>query len=56
MKAVTSTIWLIEWTHWGNIRLILGLHWDNGKQNGDYRDYRCCIGIIGYILGLYWDN
>ena len=23
-------------THWGNIRLILGLYRDNGKENGSY--------------------
>ena len=27
-----------------------------GKENGNYRDYRGYVGIIGYILGLYWDN
>ena len=32
---------------------ILGLCKDNGKENGNYRDYRVCIGVI---LGLYWDN
>ena len=26
---------------------------DNGKENGNYRDYG---GYIGYILGLYWDT
>ena len=26
------------------------------KENGNYRNYRAFIGIIGYILGLYWDN
>ena len=29
---------------------ILGLYWDNGKENGNY------YSIIGFILGLYWDN
>ena len=33
------------------IGYILGLYWDNGKENGNYRSYRCYIGIIGYILG-----
>ena len=32
-------------THWGNTRL----YWENGKENGNYRDYRDCIG-------LHWDN
>ena len=40
----------------GIIGYILGLYWDNGKENGNYRDHRGYIGIIGYILGLYWDN
>ena len=26
------------------------------KQNGNYRDYRGYIGIIGHILGFYGDN
>ena len=29
---------------------------DNGKENGNYKDYRDYIGVIGYILGLYRDN
>ena len=29
-----------------DIRVILRLFWDNGKQNGNYHS----------ILGLYWDN
>ena len=35
--------------------VILGLqrlYWDNGKENGNYRDYRGYKGIIGVILGL----
>ena len=23
-------------THWGNIRVMWGLRWDNGKENGEY--------------------
>ena len=42
MKAVTSTIWLIEWTHWGNIRLILGLDWNNENKMET-------TGIIGVV-------
>ena len=34
----------------GNIRVILGLYRDNGKEHGNYRDYR---GYIGIVLGLY---
>ena len=29
---------------------MLGLHWDNGEENGSW------YSRIGYILGLYWDN
>ena len=36
--------------------IILGLYWDNGKENGNYWDYSGSIRILGYILGLYWDN
>ena len=31
-----------------SFRVILGLYWDYGKENGNY------YSIIGYILGLYW--
>ena len=30
----------------------MGLYRDNGKENGNYRDYRGCIGNIRYTLGL----
>ena len=43
-----------------------GSYWKNGKENGNYRDYRSYIGVYigviywgyrglyrGYILGLY---
>ena len=40
----------------GSIGDIVGLHRDNGKENGNYRDNRDYIGIIGFILGLYRDN
>ena len=44
--------------HWGFIGItekkmettILGSSWDDGKENGNYRDYR---DYIGFILGLY---
>ena len=29
---------------------------DNGKENGNYRDYRGYIGITGYIFGLFRDS
>ena len=28
------------------IGVILGLYWDNGKENGTYRDYRDYTGVI----------
>ena len=38
----------------GYIVVIWGLYWDNGKENGNYRDYRVYIGLYwGYIGGLY---
>ena len=31
---------------------MLGLYWENGKENGNYRSYRDYIGVyIGLILG-----
>ena len=33
-------------THRGNIRVILGLHWDNGNENGNY--YNGLIGFMGF--------
>ena len=38
----------------GIIGYVLGLYWDNGKENGSYRDCRVYIGYS--MLGLYWDN
>ena len=32
----------------GIIGVMLGIYWDNGKANGNYRDYR---GYVGDILG-----
>ena len=29
----------------------MGLYWDNGKENGNYRDYKAFIGVI---QGMYW--
>ena len=26
---------------------IVDIYRDNGKENGDYRDYRDCVGLIG---------
>ena len=53
----------------GNIRVILGLYRDNGKENGTYREHEGYIGYIGImekkvetignirvILGLYREN
>ena len=34
------------------VGVILGLYRDNGKENGNYRDYRVYTGgYIGFILG-----
>ena len=33
--------------------IILGLHWDNGKENENCRDYR---GYIGYAAGVHLDD
>ena len=30
---------------------LMGLYRDNGKENGNYKDYR---DYVGDILGLYW--
>ena len=30
----------------GIIAYILRLYWENGKENGNYRDYRVYIGVI----------
>ena len=30
-----------------------GLYWDNGKENGNYKDHRGYIGIIGYMYRGY---
>ena len=42
----------METTTMGFTGYILGLYWDNGKENGNY--YNGLYRI--YILGLYWDN
>ena len=42
-----------RWTWSEGLPLILGIYWDNGKENGNYRDYRDYIGVM---LGIYWDN
>ena len=34
----------IFWGLWGHI---LGLYRDNGKEHGNYRDYRAYIGVYG---------
>ena len=35
------------------VRVILGgIYWDDGKENGNYRNYR---GYIGVVLGFYWE-
>ena len=32
------------------------LYRDNGKEDGNYREYRGYLGFTGYILGLYSDD
>ena len=32
---------------------ILGLYWDNGKENGNYRDYRGYMGLYWGYIGLF---
>ena len=44
----------METTTMGFIGYILGLYWDNGKQNGNYRDYRVYIGVIGDVSRILW--
>ena len=41
----------VIWGLLGIIGYILGFYWDNGKENGSYRDYRDNVGDIGFILG-----
>ena len=36
--SADSGVWGLEFrvgTHWGNIKVILGLYWDSGKDNGN---------------------
>ena len=40
-----AILYLHRWT-------ILGLYWDNGKENGNYRDYRGYIGTIRVYIGV----
>ena len=46
----------------GIIGGLLGVYWENGKENGNYRDYKGCMlcryyrGFVWGILGLYWHN
>ena len=37
----------------GTIGVVVGLYWNNGKENGSYKDHRDYIGVM---LGLYWNN
>ena len=37
--------------------IILGLSWDNGKCNGNYKEYRVYRDYrVIVILGLFWEN
>ena len=33
--------------------VILGIYWENGKENGNYRDYRVPIGFIMGCIYIY---
>ena len=40
--------------YWGNIRVILGVYWDNGKENGhDYVGFRVILRIRNDGLGFW---
>ena len=39
----------METTIMGYIRIILGLYWDNGKENGNYYEKKMETTIMGYI-------
>ena len=39
----------------GVIGIMLGLHWDNGEENGNYRDYRDYRVIILGQWKLKWN-
>ena len=46
-------------THWDNIRARLGLHWENGKDNGNYYVGFRVQGLIQEILTDFktrWPN
>ena len=38
----------IIWGYRDYMGFILGLYWDNGKENGNYRDYRDYIGLQSF--------
>ena len=50
-KAYEATI-LIPGPWGPRIIFILGLYWDNGKENGNYRNYRGYIGITSQVKRL----
>ena len=37
-----------------SLGFILGLYGDNGKENGNYRDYRGYLGILRVYIGVIW--
>ena len=36
---------------WGYVGVILGLHWDNGKYNGNYYHLGLRVWGLGFRLG-----
>ena len=34
------------------IGVIFGVYWDNGKSDGNFRDYRVYIGVISGYIGV----
>ena len=39
---------------WGYYRAILGIYGDNGKENGNYRDYRVMLYLISGHYGTQY--
>ena len=42
----------MTWKLKGLYRVILGFYWDNGKENGSYRDYRGYVDAIKTHQGM----
>ena len=44
-RRTAVLVWAHKTPNYGNFYYILGLYRDNGKENGNYRDYRDYIGL-----------